>query len=148
MLSEKDFISWLSNLSKNDIDFMHLSVFEKDNILDVSFNLIPRNNINSSKYFSFDIVGARYENAWKQNSLQISVGDRVSLRRDKKNRFDPFAILVLKDDMILGYVPREYAKYISTEIDFYNSNFVVEVVEIKQEFKQNYKIISVSAEKI
>lgn len=84
MLSEKNFISWLSNLSKNDIDFMHLSVFEKDNILDVSFNLIPRNNINSSKYFSFDIVGARYENAWKQNSLQISVGDRVSLRRDKK----------------------------------------------------------------
>ena len=148
MLSQKDFISWLSNLSKNDIDFMHLSVFEKDNILDVSFNLIPRNNINSSKYFSFDIVGARYENAWKQNSLQISVGDRVSLRRDKKNRFDPFAILVLKDDMILGYVPREYAKYISTEIDFYNSNFVVEVVEIKQEFKQNYKIISVRAEKI
>lgn len=50
--------------------------------------------------------------------------------------------------MILGYVPREYAKYISTEIDFYKSNFVVEVVEIKQKFKQNYKIISVSAEKI
>lgn len=140
--TDKDFIPWLANLSKKDIDDMALSIFEKDNITDVIFNLTPRNNSNNSKHFTFDVVGTRFENDWKQNSLKISITDELSLQRDKENRYDPFAVFVLKNDKLLGYVPREYAKYIAAEIDLNNSHYVGKVISIRNIDTENYNIIS------
>lgn len=148
MLSDKDFISWLANLPKKKIDEMPLSFFEKENVLDIVFNLSPKNNTKNLDHFTFDIVGTKYEDNWKYNSLQIVVGDNLTLLRDKENKFDPFAILISKNENVIGYVPREYAKYIATEIDLNKSVFIVEVTEIKFEHNNNYNVISVSIMKI
>lgn len=142
--TDKEFITWLSNLTKIEIDNMPLSPFEKENILDVSFNLTPKNNTNEQRNFTVSIVGTKYDEQWKKHSKYIAIGDKLTLIRDKDNKYDPFAILVEKNDCVLGFIPRENAKYMATEMDLNNTKYeaiVLSTIYVKEE---EYNIINVS----
>lgn len=144
--SDKEFISWIVNLRKKEIDEMSLSPFEKENITDVVFSITPNSNKNNPIYFSFDVVGTRYDDSWKETSLHITNSDIFSLQRDKENDYDPFAIFVMKNNSVVGYVPRDYSKYIATEMDLNNSYFIVNALSTKYVKNENYNIITVSVD--
>lgn len=144
--SDKEFISWLANLQKQEIDAMPLFPFEKENIADVVFSIAPSSNKNNPTHFSFDIVGTKYEDSWKKISLYTEISDTLELQRDKENEYDPFAVLVMKNNSVIGYVPREYAKYIATEMDLNNSYYVVKILNTKYVKNENYNIITVSVD--
>lgn len=144
--SDKEFISWIVNLQKKEIDEMSLSPFEKENITDVVFSITPNSNKNNSTHFSFDVVGTRYEDSWKKTSLHITNSDILILQRDKENSYDPFAVLVMKNNSAVGYLPRDYSKYIATEMDLNNSCFDVKVLSTKYVKNENYNVITVSVD--
>ena len=143
-ITDKDFITWLANLSKQDIDLMDISPFEKDNVLDVSFNLITKNNTNGQENFTVSIVGTKYDEQWKKNSKHVSIGDKLTLIRDKDNKYDPFAILVAYNERILGYIPRENAKYMATEMDLNNTKYEAIVLSTSYVQNEDYNIINIS----
>lgn len=144
--SDKEFISWIANLQEQEIEAMPLSPFEKENITDVVFSIAPNSNKSNPTHFSFDIVGTKYENSWKKASLSITASDALDLQRDKENKYDPFAVLIMKENNAVGYVPREYSKYIATEMDLNNSYFAVKILSTKYVKDENYNIITVSAD--
>ena len=59
------------------------------------------------------------------------------MKRDENNAYDPFAIFVLNNDKILGYVPKEYARYISTEMDLNDSKYDVKITSITNQGEYN-----------
>lgn len=142
--TDKDFITWLANLTKFEIDKMHLSSFEKENILDVSFNLTPKNNTYDQRNFTVSIVGTKYDEQWKKNSKHVAIGDKLTLIRDKENKYDPFAILVAYNERILGYIPRENAKYMATEMDLNNTKYEAIVLSMSYVQNEDYNIINIS----
>ena len=141
---DKDFITWLANLTKFEIDKMPLSSFEKENILDVSFNLTPKNNTYDQRNFTVSIVGTKYDEQWKKNSKHVAIGDKLTLIRDKDNKYDPFAILVAYNECILGYIPRENAKYMATEMDLNNTKYEAIVLSTSYVQNEDYNIINIS----
>lgn len=142
--TDKDFITWLANLTKFEIDKMPLSSFEKENILDVSFNLTPKNNTNEQRNFTVSIVGTKYDEQWKKNSKHVAIGDKLTLIRDKDNKYDPFAIFVVYNECILGYIPRENAKYMATEMDLNNTKYEAIVLSMSYVQNEDYNIINIS----
>lgn len=141
---DKDFITWLANLTKFEIDKMPLSSFEKENILDVSFNLTPKNNTYDQRNFTVSIVGTKYDEQWKKNSKHVAIGDKLTLIRDKDNKYDPFAILVAYNECILGYISRENAKYMATEMDLNNTKYEAIVLSTSYVQNEDYNIINIS----
>lgn len=144
--SDKEFISWIVNLQKKEIDAMYLSPFEKENITDVVFSVAPNSNNNAPTHFSFEVVGTKYEDSWRKASLNIEKADSLELKRDNENEYDPFAIFVLRNGNAIGYVPREYAKYIATEMDLNNPCFIVEFVTARYIQSENYNVVSISVD--
>ena len=141
--SAKEFVSWLVNLRKKEIDEMPLSFYEKENIENVIFESAPNSNRNLSGHFIFSIVGTKYEKKWKRTSLSVMFEDSLCLHREKENKYDPFAIRVTKGEEPLGYVPREFAKYIATEMDLNNSHYMVNVKNVEYVSRENYNRIMV-----
>ena len=103
--------------------------------------------MNSNRYseipteFSFYTRGIPFEEGRIQNSLGISIGDKLSYQRDIGNIYDPFAIKIFFKGKELGFVPREFSKTISTEIDMNQSEY--EITVIKTEKTRNYQNIDV-----
>jgi len=127
---QTNFISWLANLDYTEISHFDISYYEKENIKEVSRKISPCSNKNQPTSFSFYIRGTIYSKDYKDNTLQTKQSDSLSLQRDERNAYDPFAIFVLNRDKILGYVPKEYARYISTEMDLNDSKYGIEITSI------------------
>lgn len=144
--SDKDFIICLSNLSSKVIEKMPLSSFEKENIKQVVFNVTPRSNKGSPKHFSFEIVGTGFDGLKKKNSLFVKKTTVLNLVREKDNIFDPYAILITYKNKPIGYVPREYSKYIATEIDLNNSKYGVTPIDIEFVPEENYNKIHIDVD--
>ena len=134
------------NLSQVGFNFSRnaISSFEKENILDVSFNLTPKNNTYDQRNFTVSIVGTKYDEQWKKNSKHVAIGDKLTLIRDKENKYDPFAILVTYNERILGYIPRENAKYMATEMDLNNTKYEAIVLSMSYVQNEDYNIINIS----
>ena len=76
-----------------------------------------------------------------QNSLRISIGHRLSYQRDIGNIYDPFAIKIFFEGKELGFVPREFSRIISTEIDVNQIEY--EIIVSNTERTRNYQNIEV-----
>lgn len=144
--SDKDFIIWLSNLTSNNIETMPLSSFEKENIKQVVFNITPKSNKGTPKHFTFDIVGTVFDKLKKKTSLSVKKTSELNLVREKNNVFDPYAILITYKNKPIGYVPREYSKYIATEIDLNNSKYNVTPIDIKFMPEEKYNKIQINVD--
>lgn len=141
-----DFIKWMSNLSNEEIESFDISFFDKENLKDVSLKLSPNSYRTEIREFEFKIKGTYFNREWSKHSMDIEIGDSLNYFREEHNEFDPYAIIVLKDENSLGYIPREYSKLIASEIDIEDSKYKVMVSNITP--KEKYNEISVQMTKI
>lgn len=134
----KEFIGWLANLSDYDIDSMDVSKWEKENIRSVSNNICVVNYKKQPKEFFLNVKGTFYNKHFKIASLKVHNNDILSIEREKDNPHDPCAILVKHNDEPIGYLPKEDAKYISTEIDVNKTKYIAKVNQVveRRDFKE------------
>lgn len=126
----KEFIAWLANLSDYDIESMDVSKWEKENIRTVSNNICVVNYKKQPKQFFLNVKGTFYNKQFKASSLKVRNKDILSIEREKDNPHDPCAILVKFNDEPIGYIPKEDAKYISTEIDVNKTEYIAKVNQV------------------
>lgn len=129
----KPFAYWLSNITVEDISKWKLNRFDRANVLEVALKLnTNRFRKEIPKSFEFYVRGIFYEKNRQESSKLVKVGDRLRYERDFINEYDPFAIGIYKGEQMLGFVPREFSRTISTEIDINDKRYVSEVIEIKK----------------
>ncbi len=145
-LKGKNFIRWLSNLTNEEIETFDISKFDKENIRNVSLKLSPTSFRTKINKFRFFIEGTYFNEDWKKISKSINIGEKLSYKRDEQNKYDPYAILILKGDKAFGYVPREYSKIIATEIDIEETKYKIIVEKVIK--KTKYKKVGIRMIKI
>lgn len=130
-LSYEALLSWISNLTYEQISSWNLPQIEKDNIVEVSLKY----NINQKKLlpesFIFDVKGTYFIESARSKSFEIKIEDFLDYKRDIENEYDPFAIKLMHESFFVGYIPREFSKLLSLEIDLFNTSYSIKVIEIK-----------------
>lgn len=144
-LEGKEFIVWLSNLTSLEIDTFVLSEFDKQNIRNISLKLTPNSYREIPESFSFKIKGTSFNDRMSDNSKLVSINDYLTYKRHEENEYDPYAILVYNEGQELGYIPREYAKLLSAEIEIEESTYDIRVINILT--FENYNEIEVEMNK-
>ncbi|WP_316795310.1 DEAD/DEAH box helicase [Pedobacter agri] len=132
-LEGRELLRFISNLSMDDLGNLDISRFDKENIIGVSLKLTPQRYPVLPEVIGFWVKGIGYSQEQVDLSLVISEDDPLELRRAYDNPFDPFAIEVLFNGEKLGYMPREFAKMVSVEIDVNGAVYdgiVADVLEI------------------
>ena len=129
-LEGKEFIVWLSNLTNLEIESFDISSFDKENIKNVSIKLTPNSYREIPESFIFKINGTSFNNRMSDNSKLVSINESLTYKRDEENKYDPYAILLFNDGNELGYIPREYAKLLSAEIEIEESKYNIRVINI------------------
>lgn len=129
----EDFIKWLSNVNLEDLKGHKLEDFDIENILEVAVKINPKRKIeNVAKVLIFNIKGIEYSKERIQTSNKITLKDVLTYQRDITNEFDPFAIKIFYNKKELGFIPREVAKVISTEIDLSGKYYKIRVRKIME----------------
>lgn len=145
-LEGNNLIKWLSNLDSSDVDmFKNMSQYDKKNILDVAGKLTPKNLRTLPDKIYFFLKGISNNEEMISTSNIVSIGDYLNYERELNNVYDPFAIRVMLGELSLGYIPREYAKLLSVEIDIDEKYFTILVSEIIE--NNDYKEIAVIVER-
>lgn len=130
-LQEKEFIKWLSNLTRDEIESFEVSKFDKENLREISVKLTPRSNRTKSAHYEFSLKGTNFSTEWSIASTSVQPGDFLGYKRDAANPFDPYAIIITKNENTLGYVPREFSRIIATDIDIEAKDFTIIAIEVK-----------------
>lgn len=142
-IKEKDFLSWMANLSLNEINAFKLNQIEKENIKDVVLRMNLKSNKMQPTHFAFKVKGTFYNTDFKENSKKVFEGSALNLLRDSKNKFDPFAILIRVGEAAIGYVTSEYTKFIATEMDLNDTHYLVKATSVKENVQKDYNEIHV-----
>ncbi|MBY0424863.1 MAG: HIRAN domain-containing protein, partial [Cytophagales bacterium] len=127
---KKEFIRWFSNINEEDANRFELNIFDTKNVLNVSLKLTPNKFDRLPNSFDFQIKGIPFLTSRMIASQRINIGDSLTYKRDQTNEYDPFAIKIYIEDIELGYVPKEFSKLISIEIDINSSVFSVTTIAV------------------
>ena len=115
------FINWFVNLQVEDINkFGVSSTHGIHNIYNLKSKINIKDNHTSNfnkTHHAFNVKGIPYDAERIDLAKIIKVGDKLLLKRQQDNEFDPFAIQILYQDKQLGFVPRELAKIFSFQMD-------------------------------
>lgn len=113
------FINWFENLDVDEIiRFGVTSKYSLRNIFNVISKLSLKNeSIGSNSKHSFSVKGIPYKAERIEAAKVIQVGDKLTLKRQLDNEYDPYAIQILLGEEQLGFVPRELAKDFSFHMD-------------------------------
>lgn len=144
-LKNANFIKWLSNLSIEEIDSFDIPDFEKENVKTTSLKLTSNSYRNNPESLTFKIKGTFFNKEWCVLSKTVNKHAQLKIKRDIKNQFDPYAILILIEKKPFGYVPREFSKYLSAEIDIEESEYEIHIINIVD--KEKYNEIEVEIKK-
>ena len=143
-LQGTNFIKWINNLTNDEIKTFNIPRFEQDNVREISLKLTSNKpNIMGQRY-TFYLKGTVYNTEWKHNSNLISINDILEYSRYYDNTYDPYAIILKKDLLEIGYIPREYSKIISSEIDISDKKYTAKVINLIK--KDDYNEIEVLLE--
>jgi replicative superfamily II helicase len=129
-LTRIDFIRWLSNLTYDEISSFDINNFDIDNITDVVLRITPSGSNVFMQEYVFELKGTIYNPDWSIESKKLKLNDFLVYRRDNKNLYDPFAIIILHENNPVGYIPRDYAKKLSAEIDVEEKSYIINVARI------------------
>lgn len=142
-LDLRSFINWFVNLQVKDIT--EFGVNSKYSIRNI-FNMISKLNLKDSKIndfkiikHSFNVKGIPYEAERIEVAKLIKVGDKLLLKRQQENEFDPFAIQILYNDKQLGFVPRKLAKIFSFQMDIMGTEIDCRV---KRKLGNNIQVVT------
>ena len=140
-LAGRAFIRWVANLTTEDLEDFQTNRYDTQNILDTALKLNPNRYEVTQTSYNFNVRGIPYDEGRIKTSLTVTSGYKLTYERDIDNRYDPFAIKIFKDRRELGFVPREYSKLISIEIDLNRVEFEIVVVQV--DTRKDYRNISV-----
>lgn len=129
-LSGKDLIVFIANLTIQDIRGLDLTKFDEENIISVALKLTPQRFPLLPAKFSFWLKGVSYSEEQRNVSNTLKVDAELDLIRIFDNAFDPYAIEFQYEGKLVGYMPREYAKMISVEIDVNQTEYFTQVTEV------------------
>lgn len=81
-------------------------------------NYVTSDNLLNSKYTHFNtkIAGVTFDNR-QEIIKRMYAGQVLTLKREPYNQYDPFAVAVLVNNEKIGYLSKEIAPYIATNID-------------------------------
>lgn len=128
-----DFIKWLSNLSLIKIRDLDLSTFDEENIINVCRRLTPNRFNKLPEVLTFTIEGTEDYTSWSRRSLLVVEGSRIKYRRLRNRSKDPYAIYLYYGMRIIGRVPSQYIKILSSEIDINGTDYVIKAVKVVQQ---------------
>jgi hypothetical protein len=143
-LNGRAFIRWLANVSIEDCTSLDLGQYDTENVLNVAVRLSPNRYNEIPTSFEFNIKGTSFEASRRLSSIFVSPGDVLGYARDPNNQFDPFAIKIFSDvsnEEELGFVPREFSKVISVEIDINAVEY--EIIATKIELIDDHNLVTV-----
>ena len=129
-LGKKDFIRWLSNLTYDEINSFEINKYDVENIIEVSLKINHSNFSNVISEYIFEIKGTIFNQEWVKQSELVKINDTLTYTRDIYNIYDPLAIIILHENNPIGFVPRDYAKILSTEIDIEEKTYESKVVKV------------------
>jgi len=138
-LEGRELLRFIANLNMDDLGNLDISRFDRENIISVALKLTPQRYPVLPEVIGFWVKGIEYSDEQIELSLAISEGDSLELRRIYDNPFDPFAIEIAFNGKKLGYMPREFAKMVSVEMDVNRTKYESTVVELSE--IGNYKDI-------
>lgn len=137
LLTGNEFIIWISNLTPEEIETFEIPFYEKENLNDVALKLTPKSYRSEINTFEFVIKGTFYNDNWAKTSKELQIGEHLNYAREELNEFDPYAIIILKGENPIGYVPREYSKIIASEIDIEDKKYEILINKINIKEKHN-----------
>lgn len=138
-----DFIKWLSNLSIRRINSLELSVFDRENIVNISRKLTPHRFNALPDVFSFTVESTSEFTHFSRHSLRVREGAALSYRRARNKNY-PYGIFLLYKGFPVGQVPAEYSKVVSAEIDINDAEYLVTVKEVIKHGKYNSIIVEMA----
>lgn len=141
--SGKDFISYIANLSENEINLFCNSEWEKENLYNIIKKLYPKKNIYRKENLTFCIKGTFFNEDFKRNSLLVKEGVILKIDHDINNQYDPYALLILYEGNGIGYVPKEYNRFICTEMDLDNVNYKMTAISVVNRVMYNEIVVLV-----
>lgn len=141
-LSGRAFISWLANLTTEDLETFDINKYDAQNVIDVALRINPNKLIGVPQSYSFNVRGIPYAEERIQASMILEIGNHLLYKRDTGNLYDPYAIKIFYGERELGFVPREYSKYVATEIDLNNVEYEIVIRNIEP--IRNYQNIEVN----
>jgi len=143
-LRGREFIKWLANLTFEEVQHYNLNTFDRRNVLSVATKLTTKRYDELPTSFDFFIKGISFEDIRKTTSLIVNVGDELNNRRENNNQYDPYAIKLFLGENELGYVPREYSRLISVEMDINEAEYGTEVLEVNEIDEYNSILVRMS----
>jgi len=117
------FFKWFSELSQEDLrnrfgatNFQIRRIMEKTSRINVGRGRVDRLYGKPAPELRFEVRGMQYEDRYK-NISGMKIDDVVDLQRDYENEFDANAIKVQYKGKQIGFVERNVARILATEID-------------------------------
>jgi helicase len=144
-LTGRDFIKWLANLSMEEIGRYDFNRFDRTNVITVATKVTTRRYEEIPTSFSFPVRGIPFEPIRIVTSRTVNQQDRLRYERESTNPYDPYAVKIFAGNLELGYVPREFSRLISVEIDINNSVYQIEVIRTTDQ--GTYSAIEVKMDK-
>ena len=84
----------------------------------------------------FFIMGVMHYSFCKKNRhlglFQINTNDKLSLKRESNNEYDQYAVQILYNDDLIGYVPRYYSEAVCSRL-LKGMTYECKVIEINQD---------------
>lgn len=142
--SGRNFIKWIANLTAEEVNGFDISPYDRQNVLNVAIKLTANRYKETPEEFEFQIRGIPFEDVRISTSKTIAIGDVLTCQRDTSNEFDPYAIKIFKEENELGFVPREFAKVISVEIDVNGTEYFIQVLDVEIVDSYNRILVSMS----
>ena len=88
----------------------------------------PKDEIYTNEFY---VAGVRFRKNWKDNLSKIEEGDLLNLVAEPTNPYDPNAVQVFHNEVLLGYVPKKF----SAEVASYLPNMKATAVEVSPDFE-------------
>ncbi|MDA1635222.1 DEAD/DEAH box helicase [Bacillus cereus] len=131
--SIKTFVLRLINSTSESLGNNGFEPEEIQDVLQIGLKLNLKSELEKMRFqdhFVFEVRGIRFDELRKTLSEKIVKSQRLTYQREFDNPYDPFAIAVCHNEEKLGYVPRNLAKFISTDLDLNNSQYQVKVIGV------------------
>nr|WP_302053266.1 DEAD/DEAH box helicase [Bacillus sp. FJAT-29790] len=128
----RGFILALINSTKESLERKEFNSQEIGEIIQIGlkFNLKKYYNRGNNSTFVFEVRGIRFDESRKLTSKDIIKYQNLKYKREITNEYDPFAIAIYNNDKQVGYVPRDVAKIIATDIELNDTVYNIKVLNV------------------
>lgn len=131
----KSVVKWLSSVSHSSLSssgYDNFSIKEIFQLSDKFGSRLFNSFLNSQIRLEVFVSGIKFEESRKTLSNEIIKDFELRLERDYDNAFDYNAIFLKYNDQVLGYVPREEARFLASLLDIDEIEFSCVVTDVQE----------------